>query len=57
MGWNVHKPADCLLDKQHKEKQKKKPQRANSANIAAATATAVNPHFTALMALMANLVE
>ncbi len=25
MAWTVHKPANCLLDKQHKEDQKKKP--------------------------------
>jgi hypothetical protein len=46
MAWMVHKPADCLLGKQHKEDQKKKPQKANSANIAAAAATTVNPQFT-----------
>jgi hypothetical protein len=55
MAWTVYKPADCLLGKQHKEEQKKKPQKANSATFAAAAATMVNPHFTALMALMANL--
>ena len=57
MAWTVHKPADCLLGNQHKEEQKKKPQKANSATFAAAAATAVNPHFAALMALMANLEE
>jgi hypothetical protein len=57
MVWTVHKPADYLLGKQHKEEQKKKPQRANSATFAAATATAVNPHFATQMALMANLEE
>jgi hypothetical protein len=57
MLWTVHKPADCLLGKQHKEEQKKKPQKASSATFAAAAATAVNPHFAALMALMANLEE
>jgi hypothetical protein len=36
MAWTIHKPADCLLGKQHKEEQKKKPQKANSATIAAA---------------------
>ncbi len=47
MEWTVHKPSDCLLGKQHKEDQKKKPQKAvaNSATFAAATATAVNPQF------------
>jgi hypothetical protein len=57
MVWTVHKLADCLLDKQHKEEQKKKPQKANSATFAAATAMVVNPHFATLMALMANLEE
>ncbi len=57
MAWTVHKPADCLLGKQHKEEQKKEPQRANSATVAAAAATMVNPHFAALMASMANLEE
>ena len=57
MGWNVHKPANCLLGKQHKEDQKKKPQKAvaNSTTFAAAAATAVNPHFAALMASIADL--
>jgi hypothetical protein len=54
MAWMVHKPADCLLGKQHKKVQKKKPQKANSTTFAAATATAVNPQFAALMALIAN---
>jgi hypothetical protein len=54
MAWTVHKPADCLLGKQHKEEQQKKPFKANSATIAAAATSAVNPHFAALMAAMAN---
>jgi hypothetical protein len=54
MAWTVHKPADCLLGKQHKEEQKK-PYKANSATVAAAATSAVNPHFAALMAAMANL--
>ncbi len=59
MALTVHKPADCLLGKQHKEKQKKKPQKAvaNSTTFAAADATAVNPQFAALMASIANLDE
>jgi hypothetical protein len=57
MVWTVHKPVDCLLGKQRNKEQKKKPQKANSATFAAATATAVNPHFAALMALMADLEE
>jgi hypothetical protein len=55
MAWTVHKPADCLLGKQHKEEQKKKPHKANSGNFAAATATAVNPQFAAFMASITNL--
>jgi hypothetical protein len=57
MAWRVHKPADCLLGKQHKEEQKKKPQKAvaNSTTFAAAAATAVNPQFATLMASIANL--
>jgi hypothetical protein len=51
----VHKPADCLLGKQHKEDQKKKPQKANSATFAAAAATAVNPQIAAFMASIADL--
>ncbi len=59
MAWTVHKPADCLLGKQHKEDQKKKPRKAvaNSATIAAAAATAVSPQFAPLMASIANLDE
>jgi thiol-disulfide isomerase/thioredoxin len=40
MAWTVHKPANCLLGKQHKEDQKKKPHKANSGSFAAAAATA-----------------
>ncbi len=54
MAWTVHKPADCLLGKQHKDEQKK-PYKANSAIIAAEATSAVNPRFAALMAAMANL--
>jgi hypothetical protein len=54
MAWTIHKPADCLLGKQHKEEQKK-PYKANSATVAAAATSAVDPHFAALMAAMANL--
>ncbi len=54
MVWTVHKPADCLLGKGHKEEQKKKPQKANSATFAAA---AVNPQFAALMASISDLDE
>jgi len=54
MAWTVHKPADCLLGKQHKEEQKKT-HMANSATVAAAATSAVNPHFAALLVAMANL--
>jgi hypothetical protein len=56
MAWMVHKPADCLLQKQHKEEHKKKPQKASSATFAAA-AMAANPQVAALMASIANLEE
>ena len=42
MAWTVHKPADCLLGKQHNEEQKK-PIKANSATIATAATSAMNP--------------
>jgi len=53
MAWTVHKPADCLLGKQRKEEQKKP--KANSATVAAAATSAINPHFASLLAAMANL--
>ncbi len=54
MAWAVHKPTDCLLGKQHKEEQRK-PIKANSATIAAAATSAMNPQFASLLAAMANL--
>ena len=54
MAWTNHKLADCLLGKQHKEEQKE-PYKANSVTVAAAATSAINPHFAALMAAMANL--
>jgi hypothetical protein len=57
MVWTMHKPANCLLGKQHKEDQKKKPQKAKSATFTAAAETAVNPQFAALMASIADLDE
>jgi hypothetical protein len=57
MVLTVHKPANCLLGQQHKEDQKKKPQKARSTTFAAAAATVVNPQFAALMALIADLDE
>ena len=55
MAWTVHKPNDCYLRKQHKDEQKKKPHKANSATIVAAATLAINPHFASLLAAMANL--
>ncbi len=59
MAWTVHKPTGCLLGKQHKEDQNKKPQKTvvNSTTFAAAAATAVNPKFAAPMASIADLDE
>jgi hypothetical protein len=57
MVWMVHKPAGCLLGKQHKEEQKKKLHKANSGTFAAAAATAANPQSAALMASIADLDE
>jgi hypothetical protein len=57
MAWTMHKPADCLLGKQHKQDQRTKPQRANPATFAAAAATAVNPQFATLMDSIADLDE
>ncbi len=54
MAWTVHKPADCLLGKQHKEEQKK-PIKANSATVAAAATSTINPQFASHLAAMANL--
>jgi hypothetical protein len=54
MAWTIHKPADCRLGKKHKEEQKPAI-RANSATLAAAAATAVNPHYAALLATLSNL--
>jgi hypothetical protein len=55
MAWTVHKSANCLLGKQHKQDQRKKPQKANSATSAAAGETAMNPQFAALLASIADL--
>jgi hypothetical protein len=54
MAWTNHKPADCLLGKQHKEDQKK-PYKGNSATVAIAATSAVNSHLATLMAAMGNL--
>ncbi len=57
MAWTMHNLANCLLGKQHKEDQEKKPQNAvaNSTTFAAATVTAVNTQLAALMASIADL--
>jgi hypothetical protein len=58
MAWTVHKPTDCLLGMQHKEDQKKRPQKAvNSTTFAAAAKMALNPQLAVLMASIANLDE
>ncbi len=54
MAWTVHKPADYCLGKKHKEEQKRAI-RANSVTVAAAAATAVNPHYAALLATLSEL--
>ncbi len=54
MAWTVHKPADCRLGKKHKEEQKPAFP-ANSATVAAAATTAVNPHYAALLATLSKL--
>jgi hypothetical protein len=57
MAWMVHKPDACLLGKQRKEEQKPA-FCANSATVAAATATAtVNPHYAAMLATLGNLAQ
>jgi hypothetical protein len=54
MAWTIHKPADCRLGKKHKEEQKPAIH-ANSVTVAAAAATAVNPHYAALLATLSEL--
>jgi hypothetical protein len=54
MAWTIHKPADCCLGKTHKEEQKPAI-RANSETVAAAAATAINPHYAALLATLSKL--
>jgi hypothetical protein len=57
MAWTTQKSAECMQGKHHKKEQKKKPQKASSTTIAAAAVIAVQPHFAALMATLANLKE
>ncbi len=54
MAWTIHKPADCRLGKKHQEDQQPA-FCANSATVAAAAATAVNPHYAALLATLGEL--
>ncbi len=55
MVWTVHKPADHLLRKQYKDEQKNKPQKANSATVAAAATLTINPLFATLTAALAKV--
>ena len=58
MGWNQGTKQVITFNnigKQQKEEQQKKPFKANSATVTAAATLAINPHFAALMAAMANL--
>jgi hypothetical protein len=57
MVWTAHKPANCMLGKQHKKEQKKKPQKSNSGTVAATAAAELNTQFAALMATLAGLEE
>jgi hypothetical protein len=56
MAWTVHKPSDCELGKKHKDNQRKDRNKANPAVVASATTT-INPHYTALLATLANIEE
>jgi hypothetical protein len=56
MAWTVHKPADCRLGKKHQE-EPKPAFRANSATVAAAATTAINPHYVALLATLGALTD
>jgi hypothetical protein len=53
----VHKPSYCKLGKKHKDNQKKDRNKANSVVIASAATTTISPHYTALMATLANIEE
>ncbi len=57
MAWTVHKPSDCKLGKKHKDDQKKDCNKANSAVITSAATTTISPHYTALLATLANIKE
>jgi hypothetical protein len=59
MAWCMHKPSECCLGKERKEKQQKtKPiYTANSAMYAAAAALMVDPHFQALLATIGTALQ
>ncbi len=50
MAWAMHSPKECRLRKEQKGENKV----ANSATVAAATATAVNPSYQALLSTLAK---
>ncbi len=50
MAWTMHSPKDCRLGKEQKGENKV----ANSATVAAAMATAVNPSYQALLSTLAK---
>jgi hypothetical protein len=49
MAWTMHTPKDCRLGEERKGDKV-----ANSVAVAAATATAVNPRFQALLLTLAK---
>ena len=57
MTWMVHKPLDCKLGKKDKDDQKKDRNKANSAVVASMATNTISPHYTALLATLANLNE
>jgi hypothetical protein len=57
MVWSIYKLTDCILGKQHKKEQNKKPQKANSSTVTTTATSTMNLHFAALMAAMGNLQE
>ncbi len=57
MAWTVHKPSDCKLGMNHKDNQKKDPNKASSAVVASAATTTISPCYAALLATLANLDE
>jgi hypothetical protein len=59
MTWCMHKLSECCLGKEHKEEQQKtKPAyTTNSATYAATTASMVDPHFQALLAITVTALQ